>query len=65
MPNKKIKSKGSRKSQIAEYYKTRYPLNKLRRIFKYNGIKAAKKWAHEHLQLEIYNRLLKQKGIEA
>ncbi len=66
MPKKKQESKrgiprraGKRSTKIAVYYKYRYPRNKLRRILKHNGEKAARKWAREHAAEGILISLLR------
>jgi hypothetical protein len=56
----KLKRVGSRKTKIEQYYLTRYPKNKIRRILDTHGISAAQSWADKHgcpaYLAEILNR---------
>ena len=58
----KIKRIGSRKSQIARYYVTAYPRNKLRRILDCNGSSAAQSWAAKHGCAGVLNEILDRRA---
>jgi hypothetical protein len=57
------KRTGKRKSKYAFYYQFRYPAHKLRKIFRRNGVKAARAWAEAHVALMLFEKMKAQRGV--
>lgn len=60
----KTKRLGRRKAQIVHYYAYIYPLRKLRRILRHNGMAAAKEWAISRGRLPELMKVARQRGQE-
>lgn len=54
------KRTGKKKPYRTAYYQYRYPVNKLSRILKRNGLRAARAWAKAHECENIFVRLARK-----
>ena len=54
------KSPNKRPGYYTHYYLTRYPVNKLKRIMRHNGLSAARSWASANDCTSIMLRLINQ-----
>lgn len=68
-PKQKKKAKGlpkrtgKKKPYRTAYYQYRYPVNKLSRILRRNGLVAARAWAHAHGYESVFVRLARRYGL--
>lgn len=54
------KKPNKRPGYYTEYYMLRYPVNKLKRILRRDGLEAAREWARAKGKLPILQKLLAQ-----
>lgn len=57
------KKPNKRPGYYAEYYMLRWPVNKLKRILRHNGLSAARSWADKNGKLSILKKLL-DRGVK-